>query len=42
MPDTATIVGFVGFCENVCERILGGEREEGIRKWCSGGAQGMV
>jgi hypothetical protein len=23
MPDTPAIVGFVGFCEKVCERIHG-------------------
>jgi hypothetical protein len=32
MLDTPDIVGFVGFCEKVCERIPGGEREEGDRE----------
>jgi hypothetical protein len=32
MPDTPAIVGFVGFCEKVWERICGGEREEGDRE----------
>jgi hypothetical protein len=32
MPDTSTVVGFVGFCEKVRERIRGGEREEGDRE----------
>jgi hypothetical protein len=40
--NTPTIVGFVGFCEKVWERILGGDWEEGIRRLCSGGPQGMV
>jgi hypothetical protein len=40
MPDTPVIVGFVGFCEKVLERIHGGEREEGdgaleaLKAWC--------
>jgi len=32
MPDTAIIVGFVGLYKKVCERIGGGEWEEGIRR----------
>jgi hypothetical protein len=42
MPDTLPIVGFVGFCEKVWERMHGGEWEEGIGRWCSEGPQGMV
>jgi hypothetical protein len=36
MPDTPAIVGF---CEKVWERIPREEWEEGIGRWCSGGAQ---
>jgi hypothetical protein len=32
MPDTPAIVGFVGFCEKVGERIHGGEWEEGDKE----------
>jgi hypothetical protein len=32
MPETSRIVGFVGFCEKVCERIPRGEWEEGVRE----------
>ena len=32
MPDTLAIVGFVGLFEKVCERIHGGEWEEGTRR----------
>jgi hypothetical protein len=32
MPDTPAIVGFVGFCEKVRERIHGGGWEERIRR----------
>jgi hypothetical protein len=32
MLDTAAIVGFVGFCEKVWERIPWGQREEGDRE----------
>jgi hypothetical protein len=41
MPDTPAIVGFVGFVRKY-ERIHGGEREEGDRERCSGGAQGRM
>jgi hypothetical protein len=32
MPDTLAIVGFVGFCEKVWERIPQGQWEEGDRE----------
>jgi hypothetical protein len=32
MPDTPAILGFVGFCEKVWERIPQEEWEEGIRR----------
>jgi hypothetical protein len=42
MLDTPDIVGFVGFCEKVCERIPGGVGGGDKEMWSSGGAQGMV